>query len=206
MARPLCQAGVNTRKKIVLLFVCIQKGVLLGMHSSLMGRYSSVCLSLLVTNMWWIHSIMPSTSGGTNGWVFDSRRLNTETFGHSISWLFLSTQFCCFTLSSRVQPRSGWSTKGWLCHWLNRSWPKGIPANVHALILTAGWCNVDRSWCYLALEGSHPCVWPRDETGPFHGNFCIFCSFLPLLDRKQQRGWGDTGPAPLYFQPLASAS
>lgn len=71
------------------LFVCIQKRVLLGMfviNGADTARY--------VTSMRWVHSIMPRKSGRTNGRVFDSHGLSTETFVPFISWLLLSTQFC----------------------------------------------------------------------------------------------------------------
>lgn len=157
--------------------------------------------------MWWVHSIMPNKSGRTNRWVFDSHRLSTKTFGHSISWLLLSTQFCCFYIVFTDAALLLLVNKGLVVplHCLNRIWPKGIAANVCVLILTAGPCNVDRSWCYPALEGA-PLGMTEGWNWALLQELCIFCSLLPPLERKQQCGWGNTGPAPLYFQLRASAN
>lgn len=153
--------------------------------------------------MRWVHSIMPSKSGRTNGWVFDLCRLSPETFGHSVYWQLLHTQFCYFTVFTGATFLL-LSSKGLFVTLTRPGWGSGprrfMPA-CNVLVLTTGWCDVARSWRYLAFERA-----PTAKTEGWNWVLLHLCSLLPPLARKKWCGWGCAGSIPLYFQPLASVN
>lgn len=131
--------------------------------------------------MWWVHSIMPSKSGRTNGWVFDLCRLSPETFGHSVYWQLLHTQFCCFTVFTGATFHL-LSSKGLFVTLTRPGWGSGLrkfmPA-YNVLVLTTGRCDVARSWRYWPLNGL-PQLRLKDETG-------CFCTFVPSCHHWQEK-------------------